>query len=550
MARHLLMFTCLCTLLLMGVGASAHAQSDARALTHRTPDGLRVTVTDQGLSAIRAGERRIADGHWRLRSAEQLLGMSDQEPLTGEPAQRAITVHDDRRATVTHSYDRITVEYTYVFADEDVTITARVRNRGAQRALEAVAFGGLNFDFGDENPSGLYRVWSAEELGRVGAAACHPSKHTRIGGTAVIGDGIGVGAAPVRTSLTPALVNWRSGHDRARPSMTLQYIVPQKVWTESRRTFTLKLRFSTGDDWKHLLKPYKRTFKQTFGEARHDAIEGRVVHEVVPTSFKKRHGGNAYGYSDKNLRFDREATIERYVNKTLPLARQWGARTVIFTGLAGADPRGVGYRPAFSLIPPELSLLWPTLRSGFEARDMRLGVSGQPNAFDVRETWHTSSLLPVSAEHETQMKHIWTRHFKPLIKRGVNAYYFVNFGGDINDIRLARFYREKLGPETPVISEHCSDVLLLYTHGQNALNYIRKQDRFQASIDAPARAALNWLVPEATVYAHPGQNARHASHKQFADAARNLELTPMLSGAALRELHGEPDNDKAQNGEQ
>ena len=512
------------------------AYCQEKAFTYGTPEGVRLTVTPEGLSRIHGRGKQVAQGHWKAAGADAMFGPRKTGLLDNAPETHDFKRIDDAHASVRHVYPRVTVNYEYEFSGEDLSITARIHNEHPDKDIEAVRFGGLNFRFGQEPPGGIYRTFSDRELNRLKAGACHPSRHMPVGGTATIGKTFGVGVAPIRHGLSPALVNWSAGggrHDRPRPEMTLQYYVPQTVWAEGARTFRLRLRISPRTGWKHLLAPYRQTFNETFGEARYKPSPRPLVHVTHPSSYRAVGGNNLYGFNDQKRRFDRRKNVAHFIETKLPRIKQWGAQGVVFTGMAGLDKRGIGYRPDFRLLPPEVQHNLPLLQAAFEEAGLRMGVSGQPNAFGVRKSWHLSEILPLSAEKESQLNHMWRFRIKTWRSRGASLFYFVNFGGNLNDIRALRYFRGKLGGTVTVVSQHCSDVLLLDANGSIALNYNPKQKTFSPGMSHSTRQALKWLVPEATLFARAGNKAEKAAPDAFMGKVEELGWTPMIPEIAL-----------------
>src|SRR5947209_5784573 len=93
------------------------AESDpthAQRFEYRTPVGIAYTVTDEGLSEVRLGDRMIARGGWRFRAGDARWGFPappDEESISA----KSIEIVAPQQARVIHQHAHVIVRYTYTF---------------------------------------------------------------------------------------------------------------------------------------------------------------------------------------------------------------------------------------------------------------------------------------------------------------------------------------------------------------------------------------------------------------------------------------------------
>ena len=137
--------------------ASLHAnvsQAAATSLVYTAPGGVEITITAEGLSSIRVGDRQLATGGWSIFNAEHWFKYSGtSKPEVGQIVMKTISVHDNRWATVRHEYKQVDVITDYCFDGEDLTISARVENNHLAEPINVIGFRGLSFEF-DGLPEG------------------------------------------------------------------------------------------------------------------------------------------------------------------------------------------------------------------------------------------------------------------------------------------------------------------------------------------------------------------------------------------------------------
>jgi len=398
--------------LLLAVAAAALSSlgaaggESAASLTVAAPNGVAFTVTADGLSSIRLGDREIASGGWRLSNGEGVFRAGEGRVAAKEIREKTIEVLGEQRARVRHVHENVTVVYEYAFDGEDVTIRARVENRHATEPMRVVHFHGLTFDFGT-GPEGLRTPWHVSYLQHHGAGLCYPSFATRIGGSYAVGDGFGVGLspgepAPERWLFWWDYVSWAADQRDKVPQRTLHWLVPAEVPPSGARTFVLRLRVSAKSDWRHLLAPYKAWFAKAHGEVRYKADHRPMLQTCANKAVEYITPQNPYGFHDGARRLDLAEGVAKYCEWLIADMRKARCQGVLFWGQGGENPRGAMYRPDFDILPPEVEAHWPTLVKRFGDAGLRMACASARARGPARSpTALTASATPPSASIPT-----------------------------------------------------------------------------------------------------------------------------------------------------
>jgi hypothetical protein len=454
-------------IVLAGLAAGASAQ-DRDRLVYRTPRGVEFEITADGLSAIRANGRDLARGHWHMWNAEDWFKAGAGDVKADKLRDKSFEATGRNRARVKHVHQDVTCLYEYTCNGEDVTVSARVENNHPEAPLNVTGFGGLEFTFG-RAPDGLMVEQHISYFQAHGIGLCHPSFFCRIGGSYARDDHIGVGVSPWRTGWTRTLflwdyTDWNLGKREKLPGRRLLYFVANPVPPRGAQTFDWKLRVSPDRDWKHLLAPYREHFRRTFGEVRYKADYRWVATDYLNHSQQAVSRENPYGFHGGHRRIDTAEGARKFCDTIIPALKEGDGQGIIVWGQGGDDPRGAMYRPDFDVLPPEVEAQWPGIARRFSQAGLRLGVTTRPHDVAVRHDWRTDGIIAINPDDPSHRDMLWAR-FERMQKLGCTLFYLDSFGNSLEDVKLMRFLREKLGPDVLTFAEHQSDAIFPYSGG-------------------------------------------------------------------------------------
>jgi hypothetical protein len=426
-------------------------------------------VTADGLSAIRFRGREVAHGGWSPFNAEPWFKDAGSGKVSAyKITERSIRVLDDHRARVRHVRGDLTCITDYDFQAEDVTISARVENGHATEPLNVTGFAGLTFAF-DRPPTGLMPVQHISYFQAHGVGLCHPSHFSPIGGSYAADETIGVGVSPWNTGWTRSLIlwdyaDWNPDKRDKLPERRLLYFVVQPVPPRGAATFDLCLRISPSRDWKHLLEPYREHFRKTFGPVRYKADYRWIASDYLNHSQQAVSPTNPYGFHGGHRRIDRPEGVRAFCDAVVPSLVKGDGQGVIVWGQGGDDPRGAMYRPDFDVLPPPVEANWPNLARCFRKADRKLGVTTRPRHLALRQDWKVDEVLDINADDPGHRAMLW-RRFEGMVRRGCTLFYLDSFGDSLEDVKLMRFLRQKLGPDILTFAEHQCDAILPFSGG-------------------------------------------------------------------------------------
>jgi hypothetical protein len=447
---------------------SAPAAAAEGVLLFRTPRGVEFEITADGLSAIRVGGRVLARGGWSVFNAEPWFKAGPGAVKTDKLTRKEIKVTGAASAEVIHEKGDLRCRFDYVLDGEDVTISARVENNRAEAGMAVVGFSGLEFTFA-RPPDGLMAEQHISYFQAHGVGLCHPSIFSKIGGSYAKDDAAGVGVSPWRTGLTHTLIlwdytDWNPGKREKLPSRRLLYFVADAVPARGAKTFDLKLRASPDTDWKHLLAPYREHFQATFGPVRYKADYRWIATDYLNHSQQAVSATNPYGFHGGHRRIDTAEGAKEFCETILAALKPNGGQGVIVWGQGGDDPRGAMYRPDFDVLPPEVEKNWPLIAQRFKEASLKLGVTTRPRHMAVRRDWRQDEIIDINPDDPGHREMLW-RRFENMLKMGCTLFYLDSFGDSLDDVKLMRWLREKLGPDVLTFCEHQSDAILPLSGG-------------------------------------------------------------------------------------
>jgi len=478
--------------------------------------GVQFTVTADGLTAITLAGRTVAKGNWHAVNADW-INKAPGKVNIGKILDKSMTVLDNHSVLVRQRYPDAEVTFRYTFAGEDVTIKAKVENTHPTESIQVIGFQGLQLSW-QTPPQGMLPCMHGSWLVAHPGQFFHPSMDNKIGGTYGADATLGVGASPLNATLLPTITMWDyadwtpvNANKNSRefcPRRNLQYFVAQTIEPESARTFGFQIRVSANTDWRHLLQPYKEYFTTLLGPVRYQADPRPIIQMCANKSVQYITPQNPYGYHDGWMRLDQKEGVQQFCDQLIPLLKSVNGQGVIIWGQQGSEPRGAEYRPDFDVLPPETEANWVTLQARFHDAGLKLGVATRPDSMPIRLDWKSDGLVNLNPDDPGQMEMLWAR-FKHMIDKGCTLFYMDCFGMRIEDVKIARFLREKMGPNILTFSEMSCDAILPYTglylevgfHGddvkdpENAGNI--------AWLSAQQWEIMRWLVPGISTAARP-----------------------------------------------
>ncbi len=472
----------------------------ATSLVYRTPRGASFTITAAGLASIAYGGHELARGGWSAFNGEHWFGQKPGAVKTDQLKEKRFEKLDDRHARVVHVKGDLTCSMDFSFDGEDVTVSARIENRHPETALEVTGFGGLEFTFGKQ-PQGLMCEQHISYFQAHGTGLCHPSHFSPIGGSYAQDVTVGVGVSPWRTGLTHTLIlwdytDWNQGKREKLPSRRLLYFVADPVPARGARTFDLRLRVSPDVTWQHLLEPYRTHFQATFGPVRYKADYRWIATDYLNHSQQAVSAENPYGFHGDFRRIDTPQGAARFCAKVVPGLRARQGQGIIVWGQAGDDPRGAMYRPDFDVLPPQVEAQWPTIAKSLKDAGLKLGVCTRPRDLAVKLDWKQDQIIAINPDDAGHRVMLWQR-FEHMQKRGCSFLYLDSFGNSLEDVKLMRYLREKMGPATLTFCEHQCDAIMPFSGGysETTLNAGATPPYYRLWSGVREWEIYQWLVP-------------------------------------------------------
>jgi hypothetical protein len=496
---------------LVTMGSPAPIAAGAEALTYRTGGDVAFEVTSNGLSRITFQGRSLAAGEWSVFNAESWFsrGATNGPVRAGQFQERTLEVLSPAHAIVRQRKDDLLCVFDYAFAGEDATISARVENRHQQAPLEVAGFSGLAFAF-DRPPAGLHHAMHPTYSQAHGTGICHPSIQNPIGGSWAADSAVGVGFSPWNTGLERTLIlldygSWEPDRRDNDPARKLLYFCPVPIPPRGARTFDLRIRVSPDRDWKHLLEPYREHFQDTYGPVRYHADPRWVATDYLNHSQQAVSPSNPYGFHGGHRRIDTAEGAAQFCDLIIPALKTNDGQGIILWGQGGDDGRGGMYRPDFDILPPEVEAQWTkVIAPRFQAAGVRLGVTARPRDMAVRRDWKEDEIISLNPDDPGHREMLW-RRFDNMIQRGCALFYLDSFGDSLEDVKLMRWLRDKLGPGARTYCEHQCDAIMPFSGGysETTLEAETKEQppRYRVWSGLDNWEVYRWLCPGAELAA-------------------------------------------------
>jgi len=385
-----------------------------------------------------------------------------------EYKERRLENVGDRHARVTHRSAEVEAVYDYLFSGEDVEVRCLLKNLTSGKLFQAVKFTGLVFRF-DREPTGLFSPlavgYPAQIIPTCRAPVFHPSFGASIGGSELSDGSYGVGATPLRTGWSPTVLAWEGYKSK---DVALQHVRALTITPGSAVRCDCLLRVSRNRDWKHLLEPYRRHFRETFGGVRY-RNSNKPIGYIQGSSDKWIRDGNPFGYHAK-YRFDTEAGVKCFLDENLPVLRRANAQGMIVWSFTPYSPRGCNFRPDTDVLPPQVWKQTPVLTGALKEAGLGFGICMRPQIVTTCD-WDRDTSLTIHPDDLTQLA-LAIRPFNRLMKEGMDTFYLDTFGGGPNDARTMMFLRDMWSDRKVfTCTEFWSDVSLLYSPGYTQYNW-------------------------------------------------------------------------------
>jgi hypothetical protein len=444
-------------------------RANADDFIYRSPQGVAFTVSANGLSSIRLGNREIAGGEWKpFRGDDWFKEFKDGPKIKLGDGEKTLSIINDHTARVRRVMGALVCTTDYIFDGEDVTLSSRLENNDPDTPLNVPAFSGLTFNF-DSAPQGVMNNQHISYFQAHGVKLCHPGFWSKIGGSYAIDNSIGVGVSPWKTGWTRSLILWdyTSWEQNARdkiPARRLLYFWVNPVPPRGAVTCDLKLRVSPNRDWKHLLEPYREHFQNTFGGVRYKRDGRWIATDYLNQSQAAISATNPYGFHGGARRIDLPEGARAFGDLLVHALQDNGGQGVIVWGQGGDDPRGVMYRPDFDVLPPEVEKNWSAIAARFAEAKLKLGVATRPRDIAVRRDWKSDTAIDINPDDPSHLNMLWHR-FETMEERGCSLFYLDSFGDDLQDVKLMKYLREKLGPDVLTFAEHQCDAIMPFSGG-------------------------------------------------------------------------------------
>ncbi|HXP63327.1 MAG TPA: hypothetical protein VN829_22690, partial [Dongiaceae bacterium] len=218
-------------------------------------------------------------------------------------------------------------------------------------------------------------------------------------------------------------------------------------------------------DWKHLLEPYREHFQATFGPLRYHPDLRWIATDYLNHSQQAVSASNPYGFHGGHRRIDTADGAAKFCDLVIPVLKTNDGQGIIVWGQGGDDPRGGMYRPDFDVLPPEVEAQWTNvIAPRFQAASVRLGVATRPRDMAVKRDWKEDEIINLNPDDPGHREMLW-RRFDTMMKRGCTLFYLDSFGDSLEDVKLMRWLRERLGPDVRTYCEHQCDAIMPFSGG-------------------------------------------------------------------------------------
>ena len=441
--------------------------------TYVTEAGIEFHIGPGGLERIAMGDRTLAEGAWRTISPSGKFGLNRLQ-------RKSLSQTGKRSCRVVHVHEKVRTTFDYLFDGEDLTIRAKVENNHPTAGINIARFGALTFHFRGQHDAEQLTPhskwgWLANPKPDQRLRHMHPGWDNRVGGSYGADEHFGVGATPLKTGLTRTAINWKGGW--GSDTRRLTYSAEKPIPPGGARTFYIKLRLSMTRDWRHLLEPYRRHFRELHGvepryKVDHRFVIQRMAAEPDGDHWKTERSPLAY---HPKRRLDTPEGAKRWAESAVRTLNEAGGKGLIMWAQCGYQPRQMWFRSDFDVLPRPAQKSWTSFREVFDRGGKRFGVTvGRTYAMNYRWKWKKDNILP----RATDLEHlkVMGRRFQRMMDRGATMFYLDMFGYRLGDIKAMRYYREHvLGPDVLTYCEGpMTDAILPYSGLRTGVRHSQK----------------------------------------------------------------------------
>lgn len=524
---------------MLGFVLTVVAGMNLQAATH-------YSIGPNGLESISINDKIIAKGSWTLTDRinwfnAKMSGANLPDPGPGKVENLKDSLGSYSR--VTHKQGKIEIITDYRIENEDLKISAFIRN-GGQQTIEAPALTGLNLTF-SKQPQGQMPDWHFSYLQHQGVNICHPSSFVRIGASYAIDGNIGIAVAPDGASPITSLTHWDPDWgDRNKPVRHLSHIHLTPIAPGAEARFFMSFRAGLSQDWKVLMEPYKSYFRSAYGPRRYNNDHRLFGSDFLNGAPNSQTADNPYGLQSGHRRLDTPTGRQAFIDFWGNALEKSGSQGVMIWGQTGEHPRGAMYRPDFDVIPDPIWKGLEAMAANFKARKLGFGFCTRPGEKVIPIDANTDGTEQLDPNNPAEMEALWAR-FQKLITLGANSFYLDSFGITPDHVKVMDFLRKKLGPDISTFAEAQSDAMMPYSAVYTEVDWVGPKQR-KTDSDTTGMSVLvgmdfiekvRWLVGDITVVARlhhispdsgmsaPSDKLLQAAYRSY--AYRN-KLTPMV----------------------
>lgn len=408
---------------------------------YTTPNNIKYTITNLGLSQIEYGSRMFATGGIFASNGNNFIGnaaFNDGVPIMSDLGteilnfnrasysdlddmytdikdqinQKYIYVYGSGESAyvlVTHIYGNgVIVDYSYSFKDEDIIITATIKNN-TTNFISVPSIGGLKLTF-ERDPDGIYTQFlnsdNKPKLGPYGGEVDHldfgygfkTNTQQKISGIYLIDEELGIGASPyemgpIRQSFNVPLID-------SHLTRYLEYYCYKPIYPGGSEKISIKIRASDDLDWQNLLEPYKEELLRTHGLVKYSITDNRYILQYILTTGIQAVNtvSNPYGL-DSNHRLDSPSGTASMVSTLNSIN---GSKGAIFWDLQGRPVRSGMYPSSFDVWAPEIETNFiDTFKPALINKDMQFGTLSNFTLTEVQNDYYGWSKTDIDANGES-----------------------------------------------------------------------------------------------------------------------------------------------------
>ena len=454
--------------------------------------------------------------------------MSDSTPLPADQISAgnlisSTTIHDDASHwTVTDAYGSAKAVTKIELQGEDLWLRTRVQNLDSKKSLRIPGFQGLTFHFA-KPATGTLPSWHPSYLAAKGDDCLYPGTAQPIGGVHAHDDQFGFCVfSSDLDHLRLFNASWR-GDGFIPPECSIDYynqrVIPPGQSVDLDACFRISSDFSV----QHLFEGYKKVYQARFPKPLFEA-DSRPMGAFTAVDKSRITATNPLGYNGDFRRLDTDKGTRSYVAAIAPWLYKAEAVGIIFWSPGGYNPPM--FPPDFDQFPASVQQNIPKLVEGFKSYDLRVGLCARCGDGVTREPGKDPVTYRLSAANADQMKTLMDR-FDHATQMGFDLFYLDSFGASgINDLKILKLVRARLGTKALLYTELCTDQSLAYA------GHYCEWDGYSLLWTSPEQyTILRFLQPDST-WLCKSRSKQGVNPPDFA----KLGLTPLVDDYAANKL--------------